>query len=83
MNVNTGELLLLHELDEIPEGFISVPDMLNEEATKKLNGEDHTVVDLASDSPLAHWARKQRHRCKKRTTNKRKMAKASRRKNRS
>jgi inorganic pyrophosphatase len=89
MNVNTGELRMLAagaERDKellkalMEEGFRPVPQELQEEAAKELNGKEETFVNLKGSTPLAKWAKNQREKDKKKA--KRKLAKASRKLNR-
>lgn len=80
MNTNTGEILrlkqVLADLKEIPAGFKFVPDELAEEAEDVLQGLDSAVADLTKDTPLTRWAKHDRNK------NRRKMQKASKRRNR-
>lgn len=61
MNPNTNELMNLsfktdEELKEIyKQGFLRVPDNLQPEAEKQLNGKDSVIV-TDKKSPLAKWA---------------------------
>jgi hypothetical protein len=89
MNVNTGELRMLTagaEKDKelmkalMEDGFRPVPEKLQEEANKELNGKENTFVDIRGKTPLAKWAKHQREKDKKKA--KRKAAKASRKLNR-
>lgn len=81
MNVNTGELMMLsaENMKLLYNKFTSVPDELQDEAKKELAGKEKTVVDLKADTPLANWAKRERNKVK---SNRAKMAKASRRRNR-
>ena len=83
MNVNTGELMMLMQGQEPPEGFTRVPDDFAEEAKKFLEESESknkpAIVDMTQDTPLVNWAKHQRDSKKKTRT---KMARASRRKNR-
>lgn len=73
MNIDTGELIRLREGQEAPEGFVKVPEDLQDEANQLLECQYETKVDMKKNTPLVNWAKK-----KKRA----KMAKNSRRKNR-
>jgi len=79
MNVDTGELVRLRA-GQGKEGFIQVPNELEKEVEKQLNGKDSVMVDMSKDTPLVNWAKSHRTDKKK---SRAKIAKASRRKNRS
>lgn len=84
MNVDTGELRRMaidgKELELIKQGFTQVPTELQEEANKALGNRSSVFVNMKKDTPLANWAKKTRAENKKKA--KRKMAKASKRRNR-
>ena len=80
MNCDTGELRRLLGSETLQEGFIQVPDDLAEEAEKVLGEKQSAFVDLKQHTPLADFARSQRVQTKK--NNRKKMSKASKRKNR-
>jgi len=68
--------------DEL-KGLEPLPEELNKEAEKVLNGKKETYVDLKSDSPLAKWAQKRRKAsAAKKKKKRRKMAKQSQKTNR-
>lgn len=75
MNIDTGELRMFRQGEQIPREFIPVPPTLAPAARKKLNGNDSAVVSMSSGGKLSKWAKSQRKK-------KRKMAKESRRQNR-
>lgn len=86
MNVNTGELIAVGNGEELKElmkawgdDLRQVPPELQGEANKALNGNSRTFIDLKADTPLANFAKKERSKNKKA---KRKMAQASRKRNR-
>ena len=88
MNVNTGELRRLADQQEIIKamkaGFVMVPDELRKEADQELGSARGVFVDMDKPTPLTKWAqqtRAYRKRCAKRKARK-KIAKASRRRNR-
>jgi hypothetical protein len=80
MNCDTGELRRLLGLETPPEGFVQVPDDLAEEAEKELGENQSVFVDLKQRTPLANFAKSQRTQAKKNT--RKRMSKASKRKNR-
>lgn len=89
MNVDTGLLKKLsvedsHDKEVLKalrdEGFKVVPQELQEEAEKELEGKTETFINLKGKTPLAKWAKHQREMKKKKL--KRKAAKASRKLNR-
>lgn len=82
MNIDTGELMRFYPDALMPDGFMQVPDDFRDEAEKVLKGRDSAVIDLAADTPLAKWAGEQRKLRDGKAKTRRKMAKASRRKNR-
>ena len=61
-------------------GYEPVPERMQDQAEKELDGKDETHVDLEGDSDLAKWANMKRE--SKKRKNRRKMAKASKRTNR-
>lgn len=82
MNVNTGELRKINEtlanLGKLKEeGFEPVPKHLKKEAEKELGDKDKVIVDMKKNTPLVNWAKSKRN-----NKSKRKMARASRKKNR-
>ncbi|SMC38133.1 hypothetical protein [Papillibacter cinnamivorans] len=82
MNIDTGELRMFtaDQMKEFVGVFTPVPSELQDEARKALGGEESTVIDLKADTPLANWAKSERkHKAK---SNRAKMAKASKRRNR-
>ena len=93
MNVETGELFNSEEAKKLMEEMIEakedaskikpVPKRLEKEAKRELAGRKHTVVDLSKKIPLAKWAN--RERCfqnRPSPKRKRKIAQASKRRNR-
>lgn len=86
MNINTGELRAIadkFELEELKkewgDSIREVPADLRDEANKVLHGNSRVFVDLKADTPLANFAKKERDKNKKA---KRKIAQASRKRNR-
>ncbi len=88
MNIETGKLYeslaeaLKHE--ELSDNLKEVPKKLDSLAKKELNGKKITTVDMNKNTPLTKWAQQERHRAKKIVKRKahRKIAKASRKRNR-
>lgn len=87
MNINTGEIIMLRdqlgteELEKVfKSGLTPIPEELQSNAEEALGGRDQTTIDLGGNTPLANWARQERQHRKK--SNKVKMAKASRSRNR-
>jgi len=64
MNVNTGELSALANLNGMEEeqlikdGFTLVPKELEGEAAKALAGRERVMVDMKKRTPLTRWAKK-------------------------
>ena len=79
MNINTGELISLNYGDVIPEGFIPVPQELEAEALRTLEGQQSAFIDLKGNTPIAAFAHSQRAKKEKA---RRKMARASKHRNR-
>ena len=78
MNTETGELYKRSPYDdELRKGFIAVPEELQPDADLALGDNDSVVIDLKANTPLANFARKV-NKAKRR----RKMATASKRRNR-
>ena len=75
MNCDTGHLISLKENQEAPAGYTQVPNGLSSAAKRKLNGQPEATVSLTSGGKLSKWASEQRK-------NKRKTARASRKRNR-
>lgn len=75
MDVNTGHLIALPEDQPPPEGYTEVPPHLNRAARRKLGKNREAMVSLTSGGALSRWAAQQRK-------TRRKIAKASRRRNR-
>lgn len=75
MNCDTGHLVRLGENEIPPVGYEPVPDNLLRAANKKLAGKNEAYVSLTSGGKLSRWAAKQRKA-------KRKVVRASRRRNR-
>lgn len=79
MNCDTGELRKIANLEEMfeaeKEGFTRIPEHLEEAANRKLHGSKKAFVSLTSGGKLSNFAAAERKK-------KRKMSKASRRKNR-
>ena len=86
MDVRTGELIREKAFEELAEEeakrFRKVKKELEEEAIKELEGKDKTFIDLKARTPLAKWAKQERKMDKKKIKKKRKIAKASRKRNR-
>ena len=97
MNIDTGHLVKLNpkDIEEMEKSFCEqvenmnkiersayevVPTGLAAEAERELAGKNETFVDLTKATPLAAWAAKKRAERKK-TKNKRKVVKASRKRN--
>lgn len=94
MNTETGELRRIavcgagpafrdkQELRKIMEdGFVPVPEELIEEANEILGDKDSAFADMTKGSPLICWAKSEQSK-KANIAKKKKMAKASRRRNR-
>lgn len=86
MNVNTGELRVVADDDELKQlmkewgdDLRTVPPELQSEANNALNGKSSTYIDLKANTPLANYANKERNKQKK---SKRKMSQASKKRNR-
>ena len=75
MNVETNELIRVREGQETPPGFEPVPEGLNRAARRTLGHRDSVVVSRTSGGRLSRWAAQRRKA-------KRKMAAASRKRNR-
>jgi hypothetical protein len=77
-NVNpyTGHLVRLQDNETPPEQYEILPEQLNRAARRKLAGKNEATVSLTSGGKLSKWAAEKRK-------SKRKMAKASRKRNRS
>lgn len=70
-------------ISEELKGLEPLPEVLNKEAEKILNGKKETYVDLKSDTPLAKWAKKRRTvSAAKKKKIRRKVAKQSQKTNR-
>lgn len=79
MNIETGELRVLPEMQKAYPNFVQVPKDVEQEALRELADQQSVFVDLSADSPLANFARSQRA---KQSKQRKKMAKASKRRNR-
>lgn len=75
MNPDSGRLVadIESEPEEKRRNFVPVPASMRHAAKKALSGRASTMVDLGSDTPLAHFAKRQR-----KAKTRRKNAKASR-----
>jgi hypothetical protein len=71
----TGHLIKLKNEYPILPGYLPVPNELQGAAEKKLAGKDEAFVSLTSGGKLSKWAAKQRK-------HKRKIARASKKRNR-
>ncbi len=78
MNADTGKLMRLLANEVVPEGFTKVPEHLVNEAISELGDKDSVIVDMSKNTPLICWAKNKQKNKKA----KRKMVKASKRKNR-
>jgi TRAP-type C4-dicarboxylate transport system substrate-binding protein len=89
MNIETGQLLRLIGsseeqevmIREAGEDFLRIPEELEAEARQQLGNKKETFVPLNKPSSLADWAAKARAEQSKKKA-KRKMIKASKRRNR-
>lgn len=95
MDVNTGRLITGARMriivDEFYDAesraafvanFTPVPDDLQKAAQIKLSGKDEAMVSLASGGKLSTWAAQERNKKQAQEKQRRKMVKASRRRNR-
>lgn len=86
MNVDTGELrrLSAEEFKEIDKtffkDFVPVPDTFQKEADTLLGDKDSVMVDMTQNTPLVNWSKKKKAEKDKKA--KRKIAEASRKRNR-
>jgi len=94
MDVNTGHLITRDErqrlmdafsndekhMKEIMDSYVPVPDELHKAAKLKLAGKEEVMVSLTSGGKLSRWAAKERS--ERRSKNKQKMQKESRKRNR-
>lgn len=78
MNPYSGEVVALKDaFSKAPNGFHRLPKRLQPAAAKALGGEPRAVVSLTDGSALANWAAK-----KRKAKSRKKMAKASKLRNR-
>lgn len=93
MNVETGELFNAEEAKHILEKMMEndedtskikpIPRRLEKEAKRELGEKSKTVVDMSKKTPLTKWAHGEHSRLNKPSTKrKRKIARASKRRNR-
>lgn len=76
MNPYNGHLVDLDQYAPVDGSYSRIPKALHVEAANALNGAPTVYVDLDENSRLANWAKK------KRDKNKKKIAAASRKRNR-
>lgn len=76
MNPNTGHLVDLDMYAPVDASYSRIPKALQNEAARALKGASEVYVDMESNSRLANWAKKKRDKAKK------KVAAASRKRNR-
>lgn len=65
MNTETNELRRLFQYEEIPTGFIPVPNSLQKEADEVLGDKESVFVPMDTKSKLGRWAEKNRNKKKK------------------
>lgn len=76
MNPFTGHLVDLDQYAPVDGNYSSIPKALQNEAAHALKGAPAVYVDLEANSRLANWAKQKRDKAKK------KIAAASRKRNR-
>lgn len=81
MDINSGHVVA--DINQVPEIkrhlYTQIPPQLQEQANRELDGRDSTYINLNRATALADWANKK----KRKNRAKAKLAKASRKRNRS